>query len=114
MNRDESLYDHVFDLSHDFIHVHIILPEPFKHFLEGALVPGVVIGALRLLEVFVLLVDGVVRQVHEEIVHILLVCGGQVDRLVLVCRKSYQAVVVEENFEWIAAQDQHIESQIVL
>ena len=46
---------------------------------------------------------------HEKVVHFRLVCIW-IDWLVLMCRESDEAFLVEEDFEWLTAENENVEA----
>ena len=64
--------------------------------------PGVIIDALGCPELVTLLVDGVVRQVHEEVVEGTFV-AVDLQRFKFVRGKSNESFLVQENLEGLTA-----------
>ena len=74
---------------------------------------SLIVHALCHLETRVFFVNSIVGQVHVEVIELCFVCI-RLDWLVQVCRESYETLLIEENFEWLTGEDNHIETQIEL
>ena len=73
--------------------------------------PGVIIHTSCHTKVSLTLVDGVVGEVHAEVVEVFLICLHR-ERLVLLGCEPYDSVLIKEDLERITAEYEHIEPQV--
>lgn len=112
LHRDDGLGDHVLDFNPQqvSIHLRLALPDMLKYGGKTAFVPtGVLVLILVSLEVVVVLVDRVVRQVHKQVAQVAL--GGT---HVFTGRKASQAFLEDEDAQRVDAIDEGVDAQVEL
>ena len=95
-HRKQGYFDDLLDLHHQVLIQHFLLAKELFEVLEGELVARLVLSV-----VLVEFLDGVVRQVHVEVSHLVLTQG------VVVGRCSQVPIAEEENFVLVRHQDPH-------
>ena len=91
-------------------HVHSLLPHHLEHCLQGSLVPDAHVVLIFVKdEFFILLVDGIVGQVHAHILHVFLI-----RRHIVLSGESSQSLTKDEDPQWVHACHKHIDAEVEL
>ena len=70
-------------------------------------------NALSCPKLFALFVDGVVREVHEEVIEVVLITFG-IEWLEFLCSKSNETLLVQKNLQWLATEDKNVQAKVKL
>ena len=93
LSRNQSLDNQILYFAHHFGDVVLLSAQPFEYFPERPLVPCIVVYAGCHAKISLSLVDGIVCEMHTEVVEFDLICFGR-KRLVLFGCKPHDSVLV--------------------
>jgi hypothetical protein len=112
LNRNESFHNEVINLTRQKVNITAILFQPSQNGGIAAFMSFFVVNVLCLLVMGILLVEGVIGEVHEHVLKGCLV--RHFDRVVEVRGKADKTFLVQVDLQRITAQDQHIQADVEL